>query len=193
MHEGTTLRPRIAQLLLVAWTLLAAACGSGPVVPDPVPADALPGQVGGIVELDAASVAGDAVDPHELEALLEEVGFAGGTQRVFSQTEGARPQRSLARLLTFGDPAGAQAYLAWLEDHLDEVIGTAELLEPPDVTGRAFLALSEPECLCPKATEVYLAAWAKGSTVLTLEVGGKGVKLADVHQFVATLDGAVSA
>jgi len=73
------------------------------------------------------------------------------------------------------------------------VIGTAELLDPPEVPGATFLAISQPECLCPKATPIYLAAWAKGSTVLTLEVGGKGVELADVHELVATLDGSVPA
>ena len=187
------MRPRIVRLTLVASALLAAACDSDATAPDPVPADALPGQVGEIVELDAASVAGDATDAGELGSLLADAGFAGGTQRTFSQTERGRPQRSLARILAFGDAAGARAYLAWLEDHLDEVIGTAELIGPPDVPGAAFLALSEPECLCPKATDVYLAAWAKDSTVLTLEVGGKGVELADVQELVATLDDAVAA
>jgi hypothetical protein len=186
-------RHRIVWLALATLTLVTAACGSGAAAPDPVPADALPGDAGEVVELDATFVAGDAIDFAELESILEDAGFAGGTQRVFSQSEVGRPQRSLARVLAFGDAAGAQAYLGWLEGHLDEVIGTAELLDPPEVPGAAFLAISQPECLCPKATPVYLAAWAKGPTVLTLEVGGKGVESADVHELVTTLDGAVAA
>jgi len=186
-------RHRIVWLALATLTLVTAACGSGAAAPDPVPADALPGAAGEVVELDASFVAGDAIDFAELESILEEAGFAGGTQRVFSQSQVGRPQRSLARVLAFGDAAGAQAYVGWLEDHLDEVIGTAELLDPPEVPGAAFLAISQPECLCPKATPVYLAAWAKGSTVLTLEVGGKGVESADVHELVTTLDGSVPA
>jgi hypothetical protein len=185
-------RPRIVWLALATLTLVTAACGSGVAAPDPVPADALPGKAGEVIELDANFVAGDAIDFAELESILEDAGFAGGTQRVFSQSEVGRPQRSLARVLSFGDEAGAQAYLGWLEDHLDEVIGTAELLDTPEVPGAAFLAISQPECLCPKATPVYLAAWAKGSTVLTLEVGGKGVRSADVHELVTTLDGSVT-
>jgi len=161
-------------------------------MPSPVPADALPGKAGVVVQLDATFIAEEATDAGELEALLEEAGFAGGTQRVFSQSEGTRPQRSLARILVFGDIAGARAYMGWLEGHLDEVIGAAELLEPPDVPGAAFFALSRPECLCPKATSVYLAAWTRGSTVLTLEVGGKGVRLAEVRRFVRTLNGSVA-
>ena len=193
MHDGTTLSPRIASVAVAALTLVVASCGASASGLAPVPPDALPGDPGDVVELDATLVARDAIDPASLEALLEDAGFEGGTQRVFSQTEGTRPQRSLARILTFGDAAGARAYVAWLEDHLDEVIGSAELLEPPDVPGAAFLALSEPECLCPKATDVYLAAWAKGSTVLTLEVGGKGVEPAAVEELVATFDRAVAA
>jgi len=193
LHDGTTLSPRIASVAVAALTLVVASCGASASGLAPVPPDALPGDPGDVVELDATLVARDAIDPASLEALLEDAGFEGGTQRVFSQTEGTRPQRSLARILTFGDAAGARAYVAWLEDHLDEVIGSAELLEPPDVPGAAFLALSEPECLCPKATDVYLAAWAKGSTVLTLEVGGKGVEPAAVEELVATFDRAVAA
>ena len=178
------------RMLLVA-TL--AGCGGGTDAPHRVPADALPGEGGAVVPIDADRIARDAIDAPELEGLLEDAGFAGGTERAFSQTQGSRPQRSLARILTFGDPAGARAYLAWLEEHLDEVIGTAELLEPPAVEGEAFLAISEPECLCPKATDVYLAAWARGSTVLTLEVGGKGVQTADVRELMVAFDRAVAA
>lgn len=183
--------PRIASAALVAFALVAGCGGRGDTL-DPVPADALPGDGGQVVSLDADRLARDAVDAAELVSLLEEAGFEGGTERRFSQTQGTRPQRSLARILAFGDPTGARAYLAWLEEHLDEVIGSAELLAPP-VDGEAFLALSEPECLCPKATDVYLAAWARGSTVLTLEVGGKGVETAEVHELVMGFDRAVTA
>lgn len=193
LHEGTTVRPRIVSVALATMALLAVACGSGVEAPDPLPADALPGEAGEVVELDAAFVARDAIDVAELEVLLENAGFAGGTQRAFSQTEGARQQRSLARILAFGDAAGAQEYLGWLQDHVDEVIGAAELLEPPDVPGAAFLALSEPGDCCPKATNVYLVAWRKGSTVLTLEVGGNGVDEVAVGELAQTLDGSVSA
>lgn len=172
--------------------VIASACGSGAAAPTAIPADALPGEPGEVVELDASFVAGDAIDFEGLESLLEDAGFAGGSQRVFSQSEGARQQRSLARVLAFGDAAGARAYLAWLQGHVDEAIGTAELLDPPDVPGAAFLAFSEPGGCCPKAGNVYLAAWSRGSTVLTLEVGGEGLERADVQELVTTLDAAVT-
>lgn len=179
-------------ILWAAVVLLTGACGSGADGPQPVPADALPGEPGEVVELDAAIVAGDAIDFAALEDLLEDAGFAGGTQRVFSQSEGPRQQRSLARMLAFSDADGARRYLDWLQDHMDEVIGTSELLDPPDVQGAAFLAVSSGDCDCPKPTEVFLAAWRKGSTVLSLEVGGEGVAPQDVQALVTQLDEGVS-
>jgi hypothetical protein len=179
-------------LTLAASVLLLAACGSGTSAPAPLPADALPGEAGDATELDTGSIAGEAEDFGELEALLQDVGFEGGTERKFGQSQGARQQRALARVLAFQDAAGAHAYLVWLEDHVDELIGTAELIDPPGVPGAGFLALSEPGDCCPKATNVYLAAWAKGSSVLTLEVGGDGVRPAEVRELATTFDGSVS-
>ena len=173
--------------------LLVGACGSGAAAPDPIPADALPGEPGEVVELDPTFVAGDAIDDAALEDLLEDAGFAGGTQRVFAQSEGRRKQRSLARVLAFSDADGAERYLDWLEEHVDEVIGTAELLDPPDVPGARFLAVSSGACACPKPTEVYLAAWRDGSTVFTLEVGGEGVDPDDVGALAAELDEGIAA
>lgn len=183
-------------ILALATTLMVAACGPGsgaPELPPPAPLapDALPWRAGEIVELDAASVAEDAVRVADLEAILTEAGFAGATQRVFANARGARQQHSLARVLAFADASGAQAYLDWLREHVDEVIGTAEFLEPPDPLGFAFLALSDTDC-CPKATEVYLAAWRRGSTVLTLEVGGDGLNEALVASLAEDLDRAVT-
>ena len=179
---------------LVAIGLLAAACGSGVAALEPLARDALPGEPGKVVELDSTSVADDAIDVAGLESLLGDAGFAGGTQRGFAESWGARRQWSLARVLAFADEEGAQTYLDWLEDHVGEVIGTtAELLEPPDFPDVAFLALSEPGNCCPKATNVYLVAWRKGSTVVTLEVGGNGVHEAAVADLAATLDASLAA
>jgi hypothetical protein len=172
--------------------LSAVACGSAGETPQPVAVDALPGEPGEVVELDATFVAGDAIDFAGLEGLLEDAGFVGGTQRVFAQSEGARQQRSLARVLAFADADGARSYLDWLEGHVDEVIGTAEFVHPPDLPGVAFLAVSDSDC-CPKATEVYLVAWRKGSSVLTLEVGGDGVDEDLVAELAQTLDASVTA
>lgn len=170
--------------------LLLAACGSGRPAPQPIPLDALPGEAGGAVRLDASAVAADAIEIAFLEALLDEAGFVGGSERAFGQLEGGR-QRALARVLVFDRADGARRYLDWLEEHVDEVIGTARSLEPPDMRGARFLAVHEPSACCPKSTRVYLAAWDDGATVMTLEVGGDGVRPKDVGELAAMLDGAI--
>jgi hypothetical protein len=184
---------RSTLVMVLAAASALAACGTGATPPEPVSADALPGEAGKVVELDTTVVASDAIDFEELGSLLDDAGFEGGTQRTFSQAEGARLQRSLARVLAFDDAEGAQRYLGWLEEHLDEVIGTSELLDPPALPGIAFFAFAPPGDCCPKATNVYLVAWRKGSKVLTLEVGGNGVNEAAVAQLASTLDTSVPA
>lgn len=170
--------------------LLLAACGAGTSGPGAIPADALPGVAGEAITLDAAAVATDAIDFAALEALLADAGFVGGSQRVFSQLDGGK-QRALARVLLFDRTDGASRYVAWLEDHVDEVIGDAESLAPPDVAGARFLVVHEPDACCPKETPVYMAAWGAGATVVTLEVGGVGVEPADVEALASQLDAAI--
>jgi hypothetical protein len=122
------LRGRIAEVgvvaILLAAGVLGSACaseqptsasyGTGPAfVLEPIPRTALPGNPADPIDLDAGSVAVDAVDVAGLEALLDEAGFVGGTQRQFSRVRGGR-RRMLARVLSFETPAGAAAYVAWL-------------------------------------------------------------------------------
>ena len=91
----------------------------------PIPPTALPGNSADPTDLDASSIASDAVDVAALETLLDQAGFVGGTQRQFSRVHGGR-RRILARVLTFETPQGASTYVAWLRDHGDEVIGKAD-------------------------------------------------------------------
>lgn len=170
--------------------LLMFACGSSAPAPEPVPVDALPGEAGDAVPLDAATVAADAIDFAGLETLLGEAGFVGGSQRTFAQLDGGR-RRALARILVFDHAEGARGYLGWLEDHVAEVIGDAQPLETPNLPGAGFSAVSEPNACCPNSTRVFFAAWSDGATVLTLEVGGDGVRPERVGELASMLDDAV--
>jgi hypothetical protein len=190
-HLGATGSRRSAAALTLV-VLLSVACAADPAPPAPVASDALPGQAGDLVELDPRRLSTDAVDAQALVTLLESAGFVGGTQRAFSQSDGPRAQRSLVRVLGFADVDGARTYLAWLRDHIDEVIGKAELVEPPGLPAEGLLAVATSAC-CPKATDVHLAAWLRGSTVVTLEVGGEGIDLGIVQDLAATLDEEVTA
>ena len=171
--------------------LLLAACGSQAASgPRAIPADALPGVAGEAIRLDAAAVAVDAEDATELESLLADAGFVAGAERSFGQVGGGK-KRALARVLVFDRVEGARRYAAWLEGHVDEVIGEAESLGGPPLPGARFLVVNEPDACCPRETPVYLAAWGSGATVVTLEVGGVGVEPDDVETLASQLDAAI--
>lgn len=189
LHERSTVGRRFRPVIAVV-VLLLSACGSTASGPRPIPADALPGVAGAAIELDAAAVAVDADDATELEALLADAGFVGGAERSFGQVDGAK-KRALARVLVFDQVDGARRYAAWLEDHLDELIGDAEPLGPPRLPGARFLVVNEPDACCPRETPVYLAAWGSGATVVTLEVGGVGVERADIETLASQLEAAI--
>jgi hypothetical protein len=204
VREGATVGRLIAGSVLVM-ALLAAACASDPTVSVPpssdqgdqaaaaldgIPPAALPGQPAAPVEVDAGTLAEDAVDVHGLEALLQEAGFVGGTQRQFSRT-GAGRRRIVARVLTFETAGGASRYLAWLNDHVADVIGKAapnpELHAPAD--GTVFE--HHPNPCCHSETRIFLAAWLRGRTVVTLQVDGPAARASAVPQLLSQLDAAV--
>jgi hypothetical protein len=200
------LRARIAEVgiaatLLVA-TLLGSGCASeeprstssgttGPAhVLEPIPPSALPGNSADPTDLDAASIASDAVHVAALEALLDEAGFVGGTQRQFSRVRGGR-RRILARVLSFETPQGASAYVAWLRDHGDEVIGKAAPSADLRVPSHWVVLVHEPNPCCHNETRMFLAMWNQGSTVVTIQIAGEGARESDVPDLLARLDAAV--
>jgi hypothetical protein len=199
------LRGRIAEVGIAA-TLLAAgvlgsACaseqptsasyGTGPAsVLEPIPRTALPGHPADPIDLDAGSVAVDAIDVAGLEALLDKAGFVGGTQRQFSRVRGGR-RRMLARVLSFETPGGAAVYVAWLRDHADEVIGDAAPNAGLRVPSHGVVLVHEPNPCCHNETRMFLAMWHEGSTVVTIQIAGEGARESDVPDLLARLDAAV--
>jgi hypothetical protein len=200
----TTLSSRtVGSALLAAFsvtTLVVAACGSEPPVSEPagasdmvgvlepIPATALPGSPADAVELDAAAISVDAVDVAGLASLLDDAGFVGGTERLFSRALPGR-RRTLARALVFETAQGAQLYLRWLASHVEDVIGEAELrlaLAPVE-----SLFVHEPNPCCHNETRIILAMWQDGATVLTLEIGGQSARADAVTELASRLDAAV--
>jgi hypothetical protein len=190
----------IAATLLVAALLSACAtdqptsASSGTTGPasalEPIPPTALPGHPADPIALDAGSVAVDAVDVAGLEALLDEAGFVGGTQRQFSRVRGGR-RRILARVLSFQTPEGAAAYVAWLEDHADEVIGETAPNAGLRVPRHGVVLVHEPNPCCHNETRMFLAMWHQGSTVVTIQIAGEGARESDVPNLLERLDAAV--
>jgi hypothetical protein len=191
----------IAATLLVA-AILGSACASeqptsipsrttGPAhVLEPIPPTALPGNSADPTDLDAASIASDAVDVAALERLLDRAGFVGGTQRQFSRVRNGR-RRILARVLTFETPEGASAYVAWLRDHGDEVIGKATPSADLRVPRHGVVLVHEPNPCCHNETRIFLAMWHEGSTVVTIQIAGEGARETDVPELLSQLDAAV--
>lgn len=191
----------IAATLLVA-ALLGSACSTdhptsspsrstGPThVLEPIPPTALPGNSADPTNLNVASIASDAVDVAGLEALLNEAGFVSGTQRQFSRVRGGR-RRILARVLSFETPEGAAAYVAWLRDHGDEVIGKAAPTADLQAPSHGVVLVHEPNPCCHKETRMFLAMWHEGSMVVTIQIAGEGAREKDVPELLSQLDAAV--
>jgi hypothetical protein len=191
----------IAATLLVA-VLLGSACASeqptstpsrttDPThVLEPIPPTALPGNSADPTDLDAASIASDAVDVAALEGLLDRAGFVGGTQRQFSRVRNGR-RRILARVLMFQTPEGASAYVAWLRDHGDEVIGKAAPTADLRAPSHGVVLVHEPNPCCHNETRMFLAMWHEGSMVVTIQIAGEGAREADVPELLSQLDAAV--
>jgi hypothetical protein len=188
---------RSAGAVLLVVGVLAASCGSepqprAPSAPrvEPIPAEALPGRAAQPTELDVREISMDAVDVDELEALLESAGFLAGTERRFSRTVGGR-RMTLARILVFDTVRGAKAYLGWLEDHVDDVIGNSRPVDGLSVPDGTIVFVHEPNPCCHSETRLVLAAWNEGETVKTLELGGQVFNTSVVPELISSLERAV--
>jgi hypothetical protein len=194
-HGRATVRRTVTAAATMV-LLVGAACGSETAPPEattqaaPIPADALPGTPGEAVALDVQAVAAAAIASGELETLLRDAGFEGGWERGFSKATGGR-RRMLARVLEFENAAGAERYVRWLSDHVEEVIGDASRdpdLEAPD-GGAVFV--HEPDPCCHNETRIFLAIWSAGERAITLEIAGQAARASGVNELVARLDAAM--
>jgi|SRR5262245_839464 len=203
LHGRATVGRRILGFVLIAG-LLATACASDPTVPvpspvvaggsapalDPIPQGALPGHAAAPVSLDAGTIAMDAVDVSGLGDLLDDAGYVGGTQRQFSRT-GAGRRRIVARVLTFETADGANRYLAWLNEHVQDMIGKAAPNDALGAPADGTVFEHEPNPCCHSETRIFLAAWSRGRAVMTLQVDGPAARASAVPELVSQLDAAV--
>ena len=110
-------------------------------------------------DLDAASIASDAVDVAALEGLLDQAGFVGGTQRQFSRVRNGR-RRILARVLMFQTPRRRlRLRRVAAGDHGDEVIGEAAPTADLRALAPGVVLVHEPNPCCHNETRMFLAMW----------------------------------
>lgn len=197
-HERTTVGRSVTAAAALA-LLVAVSCGADDTAPpssaaapavEAIPVAALPGAASDAVALDARTVATGATEPEELETLLLDAGFEGGAERTFSKVAGGR-RRLLARVLEFETAAGAQRYVRWLSDHVEELIGESELDPGLEAPGGGTVYVHEPDPCCHNDSRIFLAAWAEGPRAITLEIAGQAARAADVAELTAKLDAAV--
>jgi hypothetical protein len=156
-----------------------------------LPADALPGYVVHVSDLDAATLSADALDPASLDVVLAGAGFETGIERRF--TARWKPVTEVvARALRFASADGASAYLAWLRTHGADVLGSqAQVSDPPSLADA--IAFTHAPCTsCTKDTGQYFAAWTHGRYALTLMIGGPRAGRSTATPLAEELDARVS-
>lgn len=168
---------RLAAVLLLA--LVATACGSdGGSAPlssrlQTLPRSSLPELDSRARALTAGVLAEDALEP-ALKDSLESWGYLTGLEREFFGRT-TTFDHVVARTLMFETRGGAEAYVDWLGEHADNVLGRAAPaeLEPLGDSGVAFTLAG---CgTCKKELPTFLVCWRRGATVLSLLASGSGV------------------
>jgi hypothetical protein len=167
-----------ALLVTAALGLVVAACGAQEEAatqgaPATLRAAALPELASSARTLDAEAVAADALEPGSLARLLRESGFESGREREFSGKTRTW-DRVVARALRFESAEGAEAYLAWLARHGNDLLGRAvpAKIAPPGESGVAFVLA---RCgTCKKELPTFLAGWRRDDVVLFLLAAGSG-------------------
>jgi hypothetical protein len=166
--------------------LIVASCAGRTPTPPQLPPIELRGMQSELTPVTAERLARDALEPAVLASLLEDAGYRSGAERTYAGP-GERFSLAITRVLSFEDPGGAEAYLAWLQDHPSDLLGTAESLPPLDLPG-SFVAVHLPGGCCPKAVPSYLSAWRRGSSVLFVKISGREADPAAVEDLATALD-----
>jgi hypothetical protein len=156
-----------------------------------LPANALPGYVVHVSDLDAATLSADALDPASFDIVLTGAGFETGIERRF--TARWKPVTEVvARALRFASADGASAYLAWLRTHGADVLGSQTQASDPPSIADAIAFTHAPCTSCTKDTVQYFAAWTNGVYALTLLVGGPRAGPSTAAPLAEELDARVS-
>jgi hypothetical protein len=183
-----------AVLLTAVLCFAAPACGAQEkatthAAPATLPPAALPELMSSARTLDTEALAADALEPESLAALLEESGFESGREREFSGKTNTF-DHVVARALRFRSAEGAEAYLAWLGKHGNDLLGRAvpAKVAPPGESGVAFLLA---RCgTCKKELPTFLAGWRRDELVFFLLAAGSGAHAERISGLARDIAGA---
>lgn len=186
---------RIVRVLAAA-VLLLTACASAPATdgsiatgatPPVLPASALPRMTSDTTSVDADHLANEVTHPDELRALLDDAGVVRAAQRSFGGGRGAF-SRVVARGLVFETEEGAAAFVSWFGDHASQEIITSERISPDETPHGVIVFRHLPDGCCHNDVPVFLAAWQRGESVLTLHAGGRRANVRAFVDLIAAYD-----
>ncbi|MEX0984401.1 MAG: hypothetical protein WD096_05065 [Actinomycetota bacterium] len=155
----------------VGAALMLAACATPSAGAPTLAAAPLPGMTAVEATLDEDELAADAPDPAAVRRALQDAGFRAATERTYAGGGGAFP-RVVVRLLALGGEQGATSFLDWLRTDGGTALftGVPSALEVPS---GVVVLLHEPDGCCPREAPVYLAAWQRGTDVVTVKASGR--------------------
>lgn len=137
-------------------------------------------------KLDATALADDALDRDALAALLRRAGFGGGAENEYSGRTKTF-SHVVSRVLVFDDASGARAYVGWVHANASDLVGKVAWRKPFELGDGGTIA-RQAGCGCHSDLPTYLAAWRRGSSVLTLLADGNGVNRARFEALARELD-----
>ena len=161
--------------------------GSGP-RPPLLPVSALSKMTEDTTAIDVDHLANEVAHPDELVTVLADAGFTRAAQRSFGGGTGRPFSRVLSRGLTFGDEAGAAAFVTWFAEHAPAEIITSAPIDPAGVPDGVVVFRHLPDGCCHNDVPVFLAAWQRGSSVLFLHAGGRRANVRAFVELISTYD-----
>jgi hypothetical protein len=134
-----------------------------------------------------ADAAADAMDPGEMQAMLDAAGLIAARQDTYAGDHGTFA-RVVIRGWQFTTTDGAGSFLDWLRTNAThELIGEAAPLSV-DGTGDAVLFLHEPTGCCHEEVPIYLVAWQRGPIVWTIRASGPRIHTPPVIALVRSVE-----
>jgi hypothetical protein len=160
----------IAVASSVAISVALAACGG-----EAIPSASLPLEIAGlhatsVREIDARSLAAEALDPVALEGLLDAAGFRAALERTYTGPDPAI-RRVEIRIVRFDSVSGAERFVDWQQEHAGDVIGDTQPAAQETAQGIP-ISIHLPDGCCAKEQVLALAAWHLGPDVVRVIVAG---------------------
>jgi hypothetical protein len=182
--------------ILAGSVLFVAGCASAPTTDGPLaegptppvlPAAALPRMTSDVRSVDADHLINEVTQPDDLRTLLDDAGFLGARQRSFGGGRGAF-SRVEARGIAFETDEGAAAFVSWFGEHAPQQIITSKRISPAGVPEGVIVFRHLPDGCCHNDVPVFLAAWQRGDSVLTLHAGGRRANMRAFVELISSYD-----